>query len=79
MTSNQSEVVGGAAKSLLPISVSGLVFAGISLDQWVLIVTLIWLALQIMGWIYDRFFKRRRASGRRQAHGEIGDSDQEPL
>lgn len=47
------------AKSAPPVAVSGMSLAGMQLNDLVLLATLIWLACQIGGWIYDRFIKER--------------------
>lgn len=55
---NGVELVNAApapAKFGPPIVVNALTLFGVSLDQWVLIITLIWLVLQIGGWVYDRY------------------------
>jgi hypothetical protein len=40
-----------------PVATTALALMGITLDQWVLAATLIWLLLQIGGWCYDRYQK----------------------
>lgn len=40
-------------------AVNALSLGGIPLDQWVYAVTLVWLLLQIGGWIYDRIKRSR--------------------
>ncbi|MFR9719884.1 hypothetical protein ACL00X_11060 [Aeromonas diversa] len=40
---------GGAMKSAPPVVVSGMTLAGYSLNDWVLVATLLWIAVQ-MGW-----------------------------
>lgn len=48
-------VLATAAKGLPPMTVAGLTLAGVQLSDWVLIVTLIWLTLQIGGFIFDKY------------------------
>lgn len=50
-----AEAAAGAAKSLPPIAASGLILLGRPLNEWVLILTFVWLCLQIGGWGYDRY------------------------
>ncbi|MEA9438542.1 hypothetical protein VCX44_22765, partial [Aeromonas caviae] len=42
-------VVGETAKSAPPVAVVSMSWAGVSLNDWVLIATLVWLSVQI-GW-----------------------------
>lgn len=49
-----------AIKSIPPVAVGGLSAAGVSLEDWVLIVTLFYLALQIAYLVY-KFVRERRA------------------
>ena len=47
------------AKSAPPVAVSGLSLVGVQLNDLVLMATLLWLACQIGGWIYDRFIREK--------------------
>lgn len=47
-------VLATAAKGLPPMTVAGLTLAGVQLSDWVLIVTLVWLLLQIGDFIYKK-------------------------
>lgn len=49
---NKSESVKELALSAPPVSVAGLSLAGVSLQDWVLVATLVWLGIQIthFGW-----------------------------
>lgn len=49
-------------KSAPPVSVAGLMLAGISLSDWVLILTACWLLLQMGGWCWDRWKRNHFAS-----------------
>jgi hypothetical protein len=49
-------------KSAPPVAVTGLSLAGVPLQDWVYVLTLIWLACQIVGWVIDRV---KRARGER--------------
>lgn len=56
---NQEEVthealIATVAKAVPPMTVAGMTLFGVPLPDLVLIVTLIWLSLQIMGFCYDR-------------------------
>lgn len=49
----------GVAKSAPPVVVSGMTLAGYSLNDWVLMATLLWIAVQ-MGWfIWSNIIKPR--------------------
>ena len=37
-----------------PVAVTGMSFAGIPLQEWVFLVTILWVVLQIIFLIYDR-------------------------
>lgn len=52
-----------AAKTMPAITVSGLTLAGIQLQDWVYIATLAWIAVQVCGYLWDRFGPKRK--GRR--------------
>lgn len=43
----QQEIAEAGAKAALPVSVVGLSVAGITLDQWVYILTIIYLVMQM--------------------------------
>jgi hypothetical protein len=55
-----SAAVAATYKSAPPVVVSGLAVAGISLQEWVYVLTVVWLVLQMIGWTWDRFIKARR-------------------
>ncbi|HWV16500.1 MAG TPA: hypothetical protein VN030_13790 [Cellvibrio sp.] len=48
---------GMITKSAPPVVVTGMTLAGYSISDWVYVATLVWLALQIGGWVWDRFVK----------------------
>ncbi len=43
-----------AAKALPPVTVAGLTLAGVQLSDWVLILTILWLCLQIGDFIFKK-------------------------
>lgn len=48
------------AKSAPPVAATGAALAGVHLHDWMVILTIVWLACQIGGWIWDRFFKEQK-------------------
>lgn len=44
-------------KSAPPLAATGASLAGVHLHDWMVALTIVWLACQIGGWIWDRFFK----------------------
>lgn len=52
-------VVGEAAKSAPPVAVVSMSWAGVSLNDWVLIATLVWLSVQIGWFIWSNIIKPR--------------------
>lgn len=61
MKQDVHDIAVGALKSAPPVVVSVIKLFGISLSDWVLIFTLMWLLLQMGGWCWDRY-KRLRFS-----------------
>lgn len=59
----QDAVLGTAIKSVPPVAVAGMTLFGVSLPDLVLIVTLIWLVVQITGYCYDRAMRYNRGKG----------------
>jgi len=51
----KEDILREAVASAPPVSVAGLALAGISLQDWVLIVTLIWILLQMGYFTYKRY------------------------
>lgn len=49
-----SEVAGEITKAAPPVSVTGLSLMGVSLNEWVIILTLIYTALQLAWFIYSK-------------------------
>lgn len=49
------QVMREATANVPPATVASLAIAGVSLQDWVLIVTLVWLAIQIGWWGYNRY------------------------
>ena len=49
-----------AVKTAPPVAVTGLSLLGMQMSDWVYVVTLVWLLIQIGSWAYDRFIKPRR-------------------
>lgn len=47
-----------AVKSSPPVTVSALALGGVTLQDWVLIATLLWILLQAGWFIYSKFFKK---------------------
>lgn len=47
-------------KSVVPVVVSGVSWLGLALPDLVYMATLAWIALQVCGWLWDRFYVRRR-------------------
>ena len=52
-------VVGETAKSAPPVAVVSMSWAGVSLSDWVLIATLVWLSVQIGWFIWSNIIKPR--------------------
>ncbi len=52
-------VVGETAKSAPPVAVVSMSWAGVSLNDWVLIATLVWLSVQIGWFIWSNIIKPR--------------------
>lgn len=53
-------VVMEVVKSAPPVAATGAMFLGIHLHDWMVGLTIVWLACQIGGWTWDRFFKRAK-------------------
>lgn len=51
-------VVGEITKAAPPVSITGLTLAGVSLNEWVLIATLLYTVLQIGWFIYSKFIRK---------------------
>lgn len=47
-----------AAKASPPIVVTGLAIAGVSLQEWVYVLTIVYLILQIGHFVWSKFFKK---------------------
>jgi hypothetical protein len=60
LLSTGNEIAGEITKAAPPVSVAGLGLAGVSLNQWVLIATLIYTVLQIVWFIYSKFIRGER-------------------
>lgn len=61
---NKLEAAAELSKLTPPVAVSGLSVAGVPLNEWVYILTIVWIAWQI-GWsIKDRIDKRGGKHGR---------------
>lgn len=54
------DVIAEVVKSAPPLTVTSLTLAGVSLQEWVYVLTLIWLSMQISGWLYDKWKRRKR-------------------
>lgn len=50
-----SSVVQTIQKTAPPVAVSGLTILGLSMPDWVYLLTATWTVLQIAGWAYDRW------------------------
>lgn len=60
MGGGNHEIAIGAAKASPPITVVGLALGGVSLQDWVFILTIIYLILQI-GWlVYSKLIRGKR-------------------
>lgn len=56
---NGGEYILAATKAAPPVTVTGFTLSGVTLNEWVLIATLVYTLLQ-MGWfIYDKIIKRK--------------------
>ena len=55
----KTEVTEVITKASLPVTVTGMSVAGITLNEWVYIVTLIYLALQIIVLVRDKIISKR--------------------
>lgn len=55
-----NEIAGEITKAAPPVSVAGLGLAGVSLNEWVLIATLIYTILQIVWFVYSKFIRKDR-------------------
>lgn len=64
LTTDTGEYVSAVTKASPPIAVTGASIAGMSLQEWVLVATLVYTVLQIALLIYN-FVKKRRADGSR--------------
>lgn len=58
----REEILREAAASAPPVSVAGLALAGISLQDWVLIATLLWIAVQMAYFGYQRYKEWKNVS-----------------
>lgn len=61
MTSKE-DVLREAVSSAPPISVAGLTLVGVSLQDWVLIATLLWITLQMAYFGYQRYKEWKNVS-----------------
>lgn len=59
---NGGEYILAATKAAPPVTVTGITLAGISLNEWVLLFTLIYTILQIGWFIYDKCFRKGNGS-----------------
>jgi len=55
--STSVDTVDNILKSAPPVTVSAVSLAGMSLQEWVYILTIIWLVLQITSWVWNKFKK----------------------
>lgn len=55
-------IAAAVGKSVPPVTVAGLTMAGVQLSDIVLILTIVWLCLQIGGFCWDRY-KRGNVRG----------------
>ena len=62
LATDSGEYISAAGRASPPLAVSGVMVAGFSLQDWVLIATLTYTVLQTALLIYN-FFKRRRNGG----------------
>lgn len=51
------------AKSAPPVVVSGMTLAGYSLNDWVLVATLIWIAVQLVWFVWSNIIRPRFGGG----------------
>jgi hypothetical protein len=59
MTEQGTHFMATVIPALPPITITTLTLFGVPLSQWVLLATLIYTILLIIGWVHDRFFKHR--------------------
>lgn len=62
-TNGAGELLLGATKTAPPAAVSALTLAGVSLSEWVLILTAVYTALQLGWFIYEKITHLRRRDG----------------
>jgi len=55
----KQETLVATVKTAPPVTISGLIIFGIPLQEWVLIVTGVWVCVQLGFFLYDRFRKKR--------------------
>lgn len=63
------------AKAAPPLAVSGLSFSGVALSDWVYILTLIYLAFQILVIVRDKVIVRRKRKAADLENSETHDQD----
>jgi hypothetical protein len=59
----KTELAAEAVKATPPLTVAGLAFAGVSLQDWVLLLTVVYLILQIAFLVYDKLLKNKDHNG----------------
>lgn len=61
---DHGNVASEITKALPPVSVTGLTLAGVSLNEWVLLLTLFYTIIQIMWFIYSKLIRKDADGGR---------------
>ncbi|WP_439539457.1 hypothetical protein [Sphingomonas sp.] len=62
-----------AGLSAPPVSVAAITLAGVRLEEWVLILTIAWLAMQMAWFVFDKVIRpalAERRAARESADGE---------
>lgn len=63
MSQTSTEILQEAAKASPPVTVLGLHFAGVSLNDWVLMGTLVYIALQAYVLVRDKIWPGKKRDG----------------
>jgi hypothetical protein len=53
--STAAEIAAGVTKSAPAVAASTWIWFGLPLERWLQVLTIIWLCLQIGGWVFDRY------------------------
>lgn len=58
LSTTTGELAGEITKAAPPVSVTGLTLMGVSLNEWVLMMTLLYTVLQIGWFVYSKFIRK---------------------